>query len=85
MNEPHFGHGGRSISGGFDAAILDKGRSLIPTLTHRFSEWLVNTELLQICDALWRSQFASKHDSGRVTFAAVLREWLQLAALPVIG
>jgi hypothetical protein len=36
INELHFGQSGRSISGGFEAMILDKGivTLLIPTLTH---------------------------------------------------
>ena len=36
INELHSGQSGRSISGGFEATILDKGivTLLIPTLTH---------------------------------------------------
>ena len=36
INELHFGQIGRSISGGFEATILDKDMVtlLIPTLTH---------------------------------------------------
>ena len=53
INEPHFGQSGRSISGGFDATILDKGMVtlLIPTLTHaEFPTAYIHAMLMQICD-----------------------------------
>jgi len=47
INELHFGQIGRSISGGFEATILDKGivTLLIPTLTHTVPN-LFNTHRL---------------------------------------
>jgi hypothetical protein len=48
INELHFGQSGRSISGGFEATILDKGivTLLIPTLTHTpFNTHLLMTDM----------------------------------------
>jgi hypothetical protein len=52
MGDPHLGQGGRSISGGFEAAILDKGiaSSLIPTLTQILPERYLSQSLARICD-----------------------------------
>ena len=57
INELHFGQDGRSISGGFEATILDKGmvHSLIPTPPTGSVQYALQPETVQIIIYIYRN------------------------------